>query len=262
MSRTYQQAGNYIPPTDGGFRDWLNNFADLISNDWSRFALSEADAQMIVTHRDAYEAAYVPCQSAETRTSAKVQHKDAVKASAMASCRVYAQIVKHTKGVSNEDKAALGINIDTTTRTPIPAPTTYPVLTLRAAVNGEHILTYVDQMTPESRAMPHGVTNLDLYVHVGPSATVDPDEASAVGPFSRNPIRHSFDVAQANQVATYFARWRTRRGLSGPWSVPIAMGIAFGGAVQSPSFTPQSPEGPDGGQTKATDGDDAIKIAA
>lgn len=68
----------------------------------------------------------MPCQSAATRTTGLVTQKDAIKASAKASCRVLAQIVKANQGVDNQDKIQLGIHINDTMRTPIPAPTTVP----------------------------------------------------------------------------------------------------------------------------------------
>jgi len=43
----YEQTGSYIPQTDGGFRDWLNNFATLIQADPVRYGLTSSDSGVI-----------------------------------------------------------------------------------------------------------------------------------------------------------------------------------------------------------------------
>lgn len=73
--------------------------------------------------------------------------------------------------------------------------------------------------------------------------------------YTKNPINYEFTPDQANQTASYFARWRTQRGLVGPWSLPVAMGIAFGGPVDQ-----QMPTGGTPGTLEG--GDEELKIAA
>ena len=258
--KSYEQPGDYIPRNDEGFRSFLVNFSNLISENPAMYGLGQSDADIIAGHKQAYSELFELCQSAKTRTSGVIAQKDAARASAVAACRLYGQMIKGSPAVDNQAKIELGLRVDAT-RTPIPAPESAPVLTLKGVKSGEHVLTYADENTPESKAKPPGASNIEIYRYVGAQATADPEQATFVGAFSRNPIKQSFSAAEANRTVTYFARWRTARGLVGPWSAPIAMGIAVAGATQPQSFTPESP---DGGQPMSTDtaGGDDMKIAA
>lgn len=233
MDKPYLQSGDYIPRGDSAFRDWLLNFATLIAADPTRYGLDTGDATTIASLSDDYDAAYQPVQAPSTRTPSAVAQKDAVKASAVASVRVYAQLIKANGGVTNDDKIALGIHVNDTTPTPIPEPRTAPVLMIVGATSGVHQIRYADETTPASRAKPFGAIQLLLYRYVGDAATADPAQASFIGPFTKNPVLVDLDAADAGKVATYFGRWVTRTGLMGPWSLPQSMTIAFGGAAES-----------------------------
>ncbi|MCC6907208.1 MAG: hypothetical protein IT430_04640 [Phycisphaerales bacterium] len=254
MTKAYNQSGSYIPSTDAGFKDWLNTFSTLIAADPGKYGLDASDAVIISNLNTQYAAAYQTVQSNSTRTPNSIAQKDALKASATASCRVYAMMIKSNVAVSNDDKLALGIHVDDTTPTPIPAPVTAPLLNIVSAFSGTHQIRYADENTPASRRKPAGAIQIELYVYVATGATANPDDAKFVGAFTKNPILYEFDPVDANKTATYFARWRTQRGLVGPWSLPVAMGIAFGGPVEQQMFVPT------GGQPAG--GEDELKIAA
>lgn len=253
--KVYQQTGDYIPQTDAGFRDWLANFSTLISADPSRYGLEASDAAIIASMNTSFAAVYVQCQSPATRTGGLVTQKDALRASATASCRIYAMQIKANQGVDNQDKLQLGLHINDPTPTPIPVPTTAPLLNIVSMFSGSHELRYADELTPASKKKPAGAIQLELYVHVGPTPTTDYLQASFAGVYTKNPIQYEFTPDQANMTASYFARWRTQRGLVGPWSLPVAMGIAFGGPVDQ-----STPGIPTGGTELA--GGDELKIAA
>ena len=53
-----------------------------------------------------------------------------------------------------------------------------------------------------------------------------PDDAKLCGSYTRNPVTVEFDNAADGKVATYFGRWTSQRGTSGPWSAPVSMRIA------------------------------------
>ena len=163
-------------------------------------------------------------------------------------------MIKASKGVDNQDKIQLGLHLDDPTKTPIPAPESAPMLNIRGAFSGEHVIEYADENTPTKRGKPAGVTQLELYVHVGAQPTVNWHEAEFVGVYTKNPIRYQLEPEQAGQVATYFARWRTSKGLAGPMSLGVAMIVAFGGPVDQ--------QIPTGGTTQTEDGGQELKIAA
>ena len=74
---------------------------------------------------------------------------------------------------------------------------------------------------------PFGAIGLQLVVHVndGPGLRGNPDNAKLVGTFTRNPITVSFSRDDDRKKATYWARWISRRGETGPWSYPTSMSV-------------------------------------
>jgi len=247
------QSEPYIPQTDWAFKSFLQNFSTLISADPNRYGVSAADATVIANHYTAFASAFDTVQAPSTRNATTIAQKDAVRASAAASIRIYAQIIKANQGVDNEDKAALGIHLDDPTPTPIPAPTSAPLLSIVAAFSGQHEIRYADENTPASRAKPHGVLQLQLNRTVATGANPDPNASTMVGLFTKQPVMVPQDPADVGKTATYFGRWVTRKGLFGPWSLPISMTIAFGGPVDQQMPT---------GGTELAGGEDDLKIAA
>ena len=84
--------------------------------------------------------------------------------------RPYAQQIRANRGISNADKTALGLNVPDGTPTPVPAPSTSPILAVIGATPGEHTIRFADSATPDKRGKPFGAIGLQLFVAVGPAA--------------------------------------------------------------------------------------------
>ena len=145
----------------------------------------------------------------------------------LATVRPYAQTISLNAGVSTGNKIALGINPRTSVPVPITAPTTYPVLTVQAALALQHIIRYRDQLaSPSVKAKPYGVISCQIYG--SPSATVitDPTTLQFLQAATKAPLLQSWPSGDIGQKAYYAARWITRKGLLGPWSPIVSFTIA------------------------------------
>lgn len=229
--KVYDQTGDYIPNSDDGFRNWLQNFSNLIQQDAARYGLQPPDAAVISGMYTDFDTVFALVQSPATRTPGLVLQKDAIKASSKASCRVYAQQIKANAGVSDQDKLQLGLHINDTTKTPVPVPSSAPIMMITGSFSGEHILRYADETTPASRRKPAGVQFIEVYMTIATGADPVQSHSTSIGLYGRQPITVSQDQADAGKTATYFGRWVNTRGEKGPWSLPVAMQIAFGGPV-------------------------------
>ena len=225
---------DYISKTEGGLRDWATNFSTLITANPSTYGLMASDAAAIAAAVGAYVPALTAATDPSTKTKATVAAKDSAKAAMLVTLRRYAQFIKLNNGVTNEEKTALGLKIDDTTHTPIPAPTTQPICTIVGTTPLQHTLRFADASTPSKRAKPHGALGLELYYLLGPTPAVtpppaSPDAASSAefyGVVTRQPYAVTLDPSAVGKTATYYARWITRTGLVGPWSAPVAMTVA------------------------------------
>jgi len=224
----------YIPSTDSGLRDWSQNFSNLITANPSTYGLMVSDAVAIAGAVGAYVPALSAAVDPVTRTKGTVAAKDSAKAAMLITLRRYAQFIKLNVAVTNQEKQNLGINVDDTSHTPIPAPTTKPVCTVVDSAALQHTLRYADATTPNTRAKPPGVDSMELYFALAATApTTPPATPDKLGTgltlytlAARQPVTVTHDPAAAGKTVIYFARWATHSGLVGPWSDPIIKMVA------------------------------------
>lgn len=217
----------YIPVTDSGLLSWLTNFDGLTSVNYAAYGLTAPEATSITTVTGAYVSAYALATDPTTRTPVTIAAKDTAKATALATVRPLAQKIRNNSAVPDMDKVALGLTVPDTSPTPIPAPTTFPLLDLLRATPGQHWMQYRDSDTPTTKAKPFGALAMELYTKIGTAPAVDPAGATYLGQITKCPFAVDLDPADIGKTATYFARWVTRRGLVGPWSSPVSLTVAF-----------------------------------
>lgn len=216
----------YIPNKDSSFDSWAGNFSALIAAAPATYGLVAGDAVTITAAADLWAAAYALTTDPSTKTKATVAAKDAQRAASTAVFRPYAILIRNNAGVSNEDKAGLGLTIPDGTPSPVPPPATAPALSLVSATPGAHQLNFRDSVSPLMKRKPVGVIALQLFAAVGVVQATDPSQASFVGTITKTPFINGFDSANRGKHATYFARWQTRSGAAGvayvgPWSAPL-----------------------------------------
>ena len=95
---------------------------------------------------------------------------------------------------------------------------------------GGHVLTWNDSISIELKAKPFNAQYLQLYKHVGelgpqvPPAGLDIDrQARCVGNFTKTPITLRHEVDELGRTITYWGRWMSRKGETGPWSLAASM---------------------------------------
>jgi hypothetical protein len=219
-------ASDYIPTQDAEALAFMQNFSALITAAPATYGLVAADATAIDAAVDAFAAAYAVAFSPATRTPVSINTKDEAREDAEAIVRQYASQIKVDAGVTDSNKIAIGVRPVNNSRTPVPPPATFPMLNIAGNTPGVQTLRYSDSATPDSAAKPAGALNLQLFRAIGTAPASDPEAAMFQGAHTKNPIAVDFDTADDGKVATYFARWSTRTGEVGPWSLPVSMRIA------------------------------------
>ena len=216
----------YIPAEDSLALTWMQVFSAGIAANPALYGVSVADATAISNAVSDFDATYQVAMDPATRTKVTVAEKDDARTSAEQICRQFATLIKYNAGISDPDKIAIGVRPVNPDRNPIEVPETSPLVNIIGATPGAQTVRYADTNTPDSGAKPFGATCLQLFVAIAEDAVDDPDLASFHGSFTKNPVAVGFDAADDGKMATYFARWASRRGDVGPWSLPVAMRIA------------------------------------
>lgn len=218
----------YMPRGDAKALAWFENFAaGLGARPWG-YGVSPAEAETIRYVVDRFAEAMRLAKSPGTRCRATVLEKDRARAVAYRTCSSVVHQVKANLGVTDADKLALGV----WPRGPGGAvrpggpPTTAPVLGIVGMTPGRQVLTYRDAVNPDPKAKPAGVTAVEVWRAVGDGPVRDVKAARWAMAATRTPFVVALEHRDDGKVATYFARYVTRRGQFGPWSQPVSMTVA------------------------------------
>jgi len=220
----------YIPAPDAAFDNWSANFSTLITAAPATYGLVSGDATAIAAVVDPWHTSYLAAINPSTRTPVTVAAKDAARAAAEAVIRPYAIQISRNAAVSNDDKTAVGVNLPNTARTPVPPPTTQPVISLVSSTHNLMMIAYRDTATPTSKAKPPGAIGLDLRLWIGTGVPPTPDSVSPYGTLTKSPAAIGFSNGDIGKTAVFWGRWSTRSGPGGqaqfgPWSAPLSASI-------------------------------------
>ena len=217
---------DYIPAKDPNALIWMQNFAQKLTVSPGTYFVSAADALAITGAVNLFGSMLAISNDPALKTKVTVADKDDARTAAEQICRQFASLIKVNAGISDAAKIAAGVRPVNTSREPIEVPMTSPIVNAIAATPGAHTLRFADSMTPDSGAKPFGASDLLLFVAVADQMVMNPDLAKFVGKFTRNPISVDFGAEDNGKQATYFAKWSSRKGTVGPWSLPISLAIA------------------------------------
>ena len=228
-------AVSYIPVTDSGLNEWGDNFATLITADPTRYGLDSVAAAAIQSAQDTYAAAFalggsigrVPVNPS-ARSPVTVAAKDAAKLAARSLFRTYSAQIRINPGVSNDDKIALGLNLPNNSPSPIPAPVSWPVLSVLSGGPLSFVVKYHDSIIGVGKAKAAGAMQGQLVATPSATPILAPDDQPIPFLLTKVPTQITFDSSAGGKVCYMWARWVTRRGLVGPWSDGITATVMAG----------------------------------
>lgn len=218
-------SSSYIPPREADFVNWIENFNSLIQASPTSYGVSTADASNLTSLTAIYTLAYTTAVNPSTRTVDTVAAKNSGRVDVTAFARLLASQIQLNAGVSDEQKAALGLTLRKILPSPVPPPTSSPILNFIAATPLQHTLRASDQNTPDKRGKPFGVLQLKLSVWILPQNTMITGNPDQVNIYTKQPIAVNFSSGDIGKVAWYRGNWMTRTGLTGPISTDLSRTI-------------------------------------
>lgn len=223
----------YIPPTTSGLDAFATNFSTLVTAAPATYGLTPGDAVTIAAATASYHSAYLLAGTTPphntpvnptTRTPVNVGAMRTAQAALVAVLRTFGSQIRINPGVSNPDKLALGLVLPNTTPSPVPAPTGYPLLSLLLATPLTHQFSYKDSLSPVGKAKAPGAVQLQLVGVAMATIAPGPDALGPLPAQTKSPFQIVWPFGTSGMIASYFARWCTRRGLTGPWS-PVTSAV-------------------------------------
>jgi len=223
-----------FPRSQEKLRAVLTTIADTIAADPPRYHITADHAQQLVARASAFDEALMRSSGSGTACPQATQHKNDARMAALAIFRPVMQQIRADTSIAISDKYDLGFQQARPRTQPVEAPISAPMLSLTLAGDGSHTLRAADERTPFRKRKPDGAAAIDLRILITSdgSTCADPNQVTTntivrtqrVTRTSKFIIEH--DPAQAGRMATYFGRWSTRSGKTGPWSLPVSLTIA------------------------------------
>lgn len=218
----------FPPPREADLLAWSLN-ADLIFKDeaaaYGVSAEQQAAFAVLVT---AFQALYNECNQPGTRTPTKIEQKKIAKKALVTEARKLIAIVQAFPGTTDDMRRDLDVTIRDSEPTPVPVPTSAPVVTV-TSVEGRLFNLELRQVGSDSRAKPDGVRAAWIYTAFGDEqpTTFEVFQFRGEARKTDTQIVMPESVAPGTKVWVS-ACWVNTAGKPGPVSMPIATWTTHG----------------------------------
>jgi hypothetical protein len=203
------------------------NFAALIATDFASYGLTTGQATAFGALNTSLQGAYSAAVDPSTRTPVTVAAKNQSLKNMRANAILLSKIIYATPTVSDAQLVGLGL-LPRSTRTPIPAPTTAPVVEV-GVVAGRLVNVRLHPSDSERRGMEIGAKGANVYSFVGPTPPADPRDYHFEGMTTRTITQVLFPNTVASGATVWLsACWVSARGQTGPASAPVAFTLQGG----------------------------------
>lgn len=216
---------DYLPRTDADFSDWLHNFTTYANANLVPLGLVAADLTPIQTASTDFDSAMSANDAMQAQAQGTRTTKDGKRSTAEDLVRSLVARIQSHPDVTDAQRNSLGITVRATSRTAVGAPTSKPVATVDTSQRLQHTISFVDELTPTSRAKPDGAQGCEIWTKVDGPPPTDPSQLSYLATDTRTPYTAEFDGGQAGKTAYYMLRWVSTRGETGPWSQTVSATI-------------------------------------
>jgi len=214
-----------MPSSDGDFNAWLQNFVDYVAANAPALNVSPAEVATLQNGRADWNPKYATNITAQAAAQSARQAKDDSRDENETAVRSLVGRLQSTTTITDAQRLAMGINVRAGTRTPVGAPTTKPVPQVDTSQRLQQTISFVDELTPASRAKPPGAQGCEIWQKIGDPAPAGPNDLKYLATDTRSPYLAEFDAADGGKTAYYMLRWVSSRGETGPWSQTVSATI-------------------------------------
>ena len=221
---------SYLPTTDSGLLEWSANFYSQVEalTDPTQVGLTSTNVTDYGNAQGAYDLAYTAAVDPSTRGVATVFAKKEAKKTLIALSRQFAMTVTNHPGVTDQQRLDFGLTVRDTEPTPVPIPSTSPVIELKAVI-GHVVKLQLREAGTNKRGKPDGVAGAAVLSYVGDEPPAD----LALWKFEGNTMRTNTQVVFPSTVSPGSRIWLTSfwfnpKGESGMATEPVSTYLAGG----------------------------------
>ncbi len=220
-------AHDFIPPLDGDFDEWAENFDTWLQEYGGEVGVSEEQLARSAELFAAWRAHYRALLPALTAYQGVVTAKTEAGKSYIALARGLVGMIQSNPDTDDEQRRALKIPVHKTTRTAPRVPASVPVCQITPS-RLRHSLDFRDEHHMTRRAKPEGVRGCQIWIFIDAARALAATEAGDfryLAEATKTPFHHDFRGEEVGQTAHYQLRWINSRGETGPWSAVVSATI-------------------------------------
>jgi hypothetical protein len=147
--------------------------------------------------------------------------------------RGYAATIRANRAVSDALKINLGLHVRDSEPTPVPPPSTVPVLAVIGMRQGMQEVRVTDESTPGSRARPVGSAGMILFRAIDETAVTNPAQAQFLAFTGKTDFTCEYGPGRQRQDRDLLRPLDQRQGRDGPLE-PADAGLDRGVSPASP----------------------------
>ena len=215
-----------IPTPDPEFHTWVVPFSAYVAANATAMGVDPADVAPLTAAVTVWTTAYPAHKTASGSAIAARTNKDQARSGIENVARPLIQQLQASSKVTDAQRNSMKINVRSTSRTPASVPTTSPMASVDTSRRLQHVISYRDSTSPNSKKKPAGVAYCEIWAKVGGPAPTDVSQLTYLGNASKTPQMEEYTGAQAGLTVYYWLRWVNTRGDKGPWSEPVSATIA------------------------------------
>lgn len=215
-------SSDYIPNSDVDFNAWIHNFVTFLNENLAGLGLTAPNVAPLNDKVQSWDEVYPAHVTAQAAAQGARQQKDDLRSDIDGFLRPLVGQLQARTTVTDAQRQSLGITVRSTTKTAASVPTTKPVGQVDTGQRLQHTISFVDELTPASRAKPQGVVGCEIWMKLDGPPPTGPEDLSYVAMDTRTPYVMEFEGADGGKTAYYMLRWLNTRGDRGPWSQTIS----------------------------------------
>lgn len=217
---------DFIPKADADFYNHAKQYNEYVKINYAALGLTQDDATKLDNAFIRFENDYNANLAAIAAAEASVQTKNSSRSTLTNLIREDTKVIQANPGVTNAQKAELGITIPKETKTPAPVPTTRPIADIDNKQRLQHTIHFFDEGSQKSKAKPEGVRGCEIWCKIGGEPPLDYSETKYLATDTKTPYIAHFEGADGGKTAHYMLRWVNTRNEPGPWSETISVTIS------------------------------------
>lgn len=188
----------------------------------TRLNVSKANNSEANTDLANWEDWYKQSQNPNTSTKLIVANKNTAGEKMMNTLRrIYRDIPQ--SALTADDRRILNLLERSTSHTPVPVPTTFPMGKVNNNTRLEHTISFTDEEGKHGK--PAGVRGCQIWCKEG-EPVLSVKELHFLATDTSSPYLNKFDVSDVGKTIHYWLRWENSRGETGPWSAVISSTVA------------------------------------